>query len=120
MLHYAVVVLVIALIISTLGFIGITASATGIAKIQFIVFLVLAVASLLFGLVRKNLRRPAVRRPAALTALNNQRARVARTPRRAPPRIHGESAPSVAPAHEPRPCWASDDRFTIAPSARAR
>jgi uncharacterized membrane protein YtjA (UPF0391 family) len=115
MLHYAVVVLVIALIISTLGFIGITASATGIAKIQFIVFLVLAVASLLFGLVRKNLRRP-----AALTALNNQRARVARTPRRAPPRIHGESAPSVAPAHEPRPCWASDDRFTIAPSARAR
>ena len=47
MLHYAVVFLVIALI----G--GIAASAVGIAKILFVIFIVLAVASFLMGLLKK-------------------------------------------------------------------
>lgn len=49
MLHYAVVFLVIALIAAVFGFGGIAASAVGIAKILFIVFLILAVAAFLFG-----------------------------------------------------------------------
>lgn len=53
MLHYAVVFLVIALIAALFGFGGIAASAVGIAKILFFVFLVLAVVSFLFGLVKK-------------------------------------------------------------------
>ncbi len=53
MLHYAVVFFVIALIAALFGFGGIAASAMGIGKILFIVFAVLAVASLLFGLLRK-------------------------------------------------------------------
>jgi|SRR5687767_13734954 uncharacterized membrane protein YtjA (UPF0391 family) len=52
MLHYAVVFFVIALIAALFGFGGIAASAVGIAKILFIVFAVLTVASLLIGLVR--------------------------------------------------------------------
>jgi uncharacterized membrane protein YtjA (UPF0391 family) len=52
MLHYAVVFFVIALIAALFGFGGIAASAVGIAKILFVVFAVLTVASLLFGLVR--------------------------------------------------------------------
>lgn len=52
MLHYTVVFLVIALIAAVFGFGGIAASAVGIAKILFLVFLVLALASFLFGLVR--------------------------------------------------------------------
>jgi uncharacterized membrane protein YtjA (UPF0391 family) len=52
MLHYAVVFFVIALIAAVFGFGGIAASAVGIAKILFIIFAVLAVASFLFGLVR--------------------------------------------------------------------
>jgi uncharacterized membrane protein YtjA (UPF0391 family) len=52
MLHYTVVFLVIALIAAVFGFGGIAASAVGIAKILFVVFLVLALASFLFGLVR--------------------------------------------------------------------
>lgn len=55
MLHYAVVFLVIALIAAVFGFGGIAASAVGIAKILFYVFIVLAVASFLYGLlVRKS------------------------------------------------------------------
>jgi uncharacterized membrane protein YtjA (UPF0391 family) len=54
MLHYAVVFLVIALIAAVFGFTGIAASAVGIAKVLFIVFLLLAVASFLFGLLRRN------------------------------------------------------------------
>lgn len=54
MLHYAVVFLVIALIAAVFGFGGIAASAVGIAKILFIIFAVLAVASFLFSLVRRN------------------------------------------------------------------
>ena len=53
MLHYAVVFFIIALIAAVFGFGGIAASAVGIAKILFFVFLVLAVASFLFGSLRK-------------------------------------------------------------------
>mgnify|MGYP003382227792 FL=1 len=53
MLHYAVVFFVIALIAALFGFGGIAAGAMGIGKILFLVFIVLAVVSLLFGLVRK-------------------------------------------------------------------
>ena len=53
MLHYAVVFFVIALIAALFGFGGIAAGAMGIGKILFFVFVILAVASLLFGLVRK-------------------------------------------------------------------
>jgi uncharacterized membrane protein YtjA (UPF0391 family) len=52
MLHYAVVFFVIALIAAVFGFGGIAASAVGIAKILFVVFAVLAIASFLFGLIR--------------------------------------------------------------------
>ena len=53
MLHYAVVFFVIALIAALFGFGGIAAGAAGIAKILFIVFAVLALASFLFGMLRK-------------------------------------------------------------------
>jgi uncharacterized membrane protein YtjA (UPF0391 family) len=53
MLHYAVVFLVIALIAAVFGFGGIAASAVGIAKVLFVVFLVLALASFLFGLIKR-------------------------------------------------------------------
>jgi uncharacterized membrane protein YtjA (UPF0391 family) len=53
MLHYSVVFLVIALIAAVFGFGGIAAGAVEIAKILFFVFAVLAVASFLFGLIRK-------------------------------------------------------------------
>jgi uncharacterized membrane protein YtjA (UPF0391 family) len=49
MLHYAVVFLVVALIAALLGFTGLAGAAAGIAKILFFVFLILFVASLLFG-----------------------------------------------------------------------
>ena len=53
MLHYAVVFFVIALIAALFGFGGIASSAVGIAKILFVIFVVLAVASFLFGLISK-------------------------------------------------------------------
>jgi uncharacterized membrane protein YtjA (UPF0391 family) len=53
MLHYAVIFLVIALIAALFGFGGIAASAVGIAKILFIVFLILAVAAFFFGRGRR-------------------------------------------------------------------
>lgn len=52
MLHYAVVFFVIALIAALFGFGGIAASAIGIAKILFFIFLVLAVVSALFGILK--------------------------------------------------------------------
>jgi uncharacterized membrane protein YtjA (UPF0391 family) len=52
MLHYAVVFFVIALIAAAFGFGGIAASAVGIAKILFVIFAVLAIASFLFGALR--------------------------------------------------------------------
>jgi uncharacterized membrane protein YtjA (UPF0391 family) len=49
MLYWAAVFFVIALAAAVFGFGGIAASAAGIAKILFVVFLVLAVFSLIFG-----------------------------------------------------------------------
>jgi uncharacterized membrane protein YtjA (UPF0391 family) len=53
MLYYAVVFLVVALIAAVLGFGGIASGAAGIAKVLFLVFIVLAVASFVFGLLRR-------------------------------------------------------------------
>ena len=53
MLHYAVVFFVIALIAALFGFGGIASSAVGIGKVLFLVFAVLAVASFLFGLLKR-------------------------------------------------------------------
>ena len=53
MLHYAVVFFVIALIAAVFGFTGIAAGAVEIAKILFFIFIVLFVASLLMGLIRR-------------------------------------------------------------------
>jgi uncharacterized membrane protein YtjA (UPF0391 family) len=52
MLYYAVVFFVIALVAALFGFGGIAAGAVGIAKILFFVFVVLAVVSLLFGVLK--------------------------------------------------------------------
>ncbi|WP_427912377.1 DUF1328 domain-containing protein [Ramlibacter sp. MMS24-I3-19] len=49
MLHYAVICLVIALIAAVFGFGGIAASAVGIAKILFFVFIVLALIGFVLG-----------------------------------------------------------------------
>jgi len=54
MLHYAVVFFVVALIAALLGFGGIAGTATGIAQILFVVFLVASLVSWLMG------RRPPV------------------------------------------------------------
>jgi uncharacterized membrane protein YtjA (UPF0391 family) len=53
MLQYAVVFLVIALVAALFGFTGIAAGAAEIAKILFFVFVLLFVASLIVGLVRR-------------------------------------------------------------------
>jgi len=53
MLHYAVVFFVVALIAAVLGFGGIAASAAGIAKVLFFVFLVMAAVSFVFGLIKR-------------------------------------------------------------------
>jgi len=53
MLHYAAVFFVIALVAALFGFTGIAAGAVEIAKILFFVFLLLFVASLVFGLMRR-------------------------------------------------------------------
>lgn len=49
MLRYAVIFFVIALIAAVFGFGGIAGTASGIAQILFIGFLILAVLSLVFG-----------------------------------------------------------------------
>jgi uncharacterized membrane protein YtjA (UPF0391 family) len=49
MLYWAAVFFVIALLAAVFGFGGIAASAAGAAKILFVVFLILAVVSLIFG-----------------------------------------------------------------------
>ncbi|MCB1587334.1 MAG: DUF1328 domain-containing protein [Xanthomonadales bacterium] len=56
MLSWALTFLVIALIAAALGFGGLAGAATGIAKILFFVFLVLFIASLITG----GLRRPSI------------------------------------------------------------
>lgn len=53
MLHYAVVFLVIALIAAVFGFGGVAASAVGIAKILFFVFVIMAVVTFVVGLLRR-------------------------------------------------------------------
>ena len=54
MLHYAVVFFVIALIAAVLGFGGLAASAAGIAQLLFGVFVLLAIVSLVLGLLRRD------------------------------------------------------------------
>jgi uncharacterized membrane protein YtjA (UPF0391 family) len=49
MLSWAITFLIIAIVAAVLGFGGIAGTATGIAKILFVVFLVMFVASLIFG-----------------------------------------------------------------------
>jgi uncharacterized membrane protein YtjA (UPF0391 family) len=49
MLYWAAVFFVIALIAAVFGFGGIAASAVGVAKVLFFVFLILAIVSLIFG-----------------------------------------------------------------------
>ena len=51
MLSYAVIFFIIALVAAALGFGGIAANAAGIAKILFVVFLVLAIASFVLNAV---------------------------------------------------------------------
>ena len=53
MLRYAVIFLIVAIVAALFGFGGIAAGATEIAKILFFVFLVGAVISLIFGLIRR-------------------------------------------------------------------
>ena len=52
MLRWALIFFVIALIAAVFGFGGIAASAEGIAKILFFGFVILAIVSLIFGVVR--------------------------------------------------------------------
>lgn len=53
MLHYAVVFFVIALIAALFGFTRIAAGAAEIAKILFLVFIVIAAVSFILSLVKK-------------------------------------------------------------------
>jgi uncharacterized membrane protein YtjA (UPF0391 family) len=53
MLYYALAFLVVALIAAVFGFGGIAASATGVAKILFFAFLLMAAVSLVIGLLRR-------------------------------------------------------------------
>lgn len=54
MLYYTILFFVIALIAALFGFTSIAASAAGIAKVLFFIFIVAAIASYLFG-VRRNI-----------------------------------------------------------------
>jgi uncharacterized membrane protein YtjA (UPF0391 family) len=53
MLGWTITFLIIALVAAVFGFGGIAVAAAGIAKILFFIFLILFVASLLGGLVRR-------------------------------------------------------------------
>jgi uncharacterized membrane protein YtjA (UPF0391 family) len=53
MLRYAAIFFVIALVAALFGFGGIAAGAASIAKILFYLFLILFVASLIFGLITR-------------------------------------------------------------------
>jgi uncharacterized membrane protein YtjA (UPF0391 family) len=57
MLHLVITLLVIGLIAALLGFGGIAGTAVGLAKIVFVVTLVLLVASLIFGGMRGSFGR---------------------------------------------------------------
>ena len=54
MLHYSVVFLIIALIAAVFGFGGIAAGAVEIAKILFFIFAIIAIATFIISLVKKN------------------------------------------------------------------
>lgn len=53
MLYYALIFLVVAIIAGALGFGGIAGASVGIAKILFFVFIILFLASLIFGGLRR-------------------------------------------------------------------
>ncbi|MBA4742467.1 MAG: DUF1328 domain-containing protein [Azoarcus sp.] len=53
MLYYTVVFLVVALVAGLLGFTGLAAGAVDIARVLFFIFVVLFVASLILGLMRR-------------------------------------------------------------------
>lgn len=53
MLHYAVIFFVIALIAAVFGFTGIAVGAASIAKILFVVFLILAAATFIINSTRR-------------------------------------------------------------------
>jgi uncharacterized membrane protein YtjA (UPF0391 family) len=53
MLYYAVVFFIIALIAALFGFGGIAVAAAGIAKIQFVVLLIVALVTFLLSLARR-------------------------------------------------------------------
>jgi uncharacterized membrane protein YtjA (UPF0391 family) len=53
MLHYAIVCFAIALIAALFGFTGIASGAAGIAKVLFVVFLIVAAATLVAGQTRR-------------------------------------------------------------------
>ncbi|MCP3720471.1 MULTISPECIES: DUF1328 domain-containing protein [Paraburkholderia] len=53
MLYYAIVFFVIAIIAAVFGFGGIAVGAASIAKILFFIFVILFLASLLFGITRR-------------------------------------------------------------------
>jgi uncharacterized membrane protein YtjA (UPF0391 family) len=53
MLYWAVVFLIVAVVAAVLGFGGITTTALGIAKVLFILFLVLFVVTLVLGLFQR-------------------------------------------------------------------
>jgi uncharacterized membrane protein YtjA (UPF0391 family) len=54
MLHYSIVFLVIALVAAIFGFGGIASGAVEIAKILFFIFAIMAIASFVFSLIKKN------------------------------------------------------------------
>jgi len=53
MLYWALVFFIIALVAGVLGFGGIAAAATDMARILFFIFLVIFLVTLVFGLVRR-------------------------------------------------------------------
>jgi len=55
MLSWALTFLIVAIVAAILGFGGIAATATDIARVLFFIFIVLFLVSLIFGLIR---RRP--------------------------------------------------------------
>ena len=54
MLRYAIIFFVVALVAALFGFGGIAASAAGIAQLLFYGFIILAIISLVVGLIRRD------------------------------------------------------------------
>lgn len=53
MLHYALLFFIVALVAALFGFGGLAAGAASIAQLLFVVFIVMALASFVLGLLRK-------------------------------------------------------------------